>query len=132
MRGVDTNVLLRIVLIDDEKQAGIARRFTRQLARQGERLFVTSIALCEFVWVLQRGYGLSRARIADALERLLESDLVVAEHDDEAREALRIYRGGRGDFADHLIGLQSKSAGCHDTVTFDRDLDGLAGFSLLR
>ncbi len=96
MRGVDTNIfiLLRMVLLDDEKRAAAVRRLTRRLARGNEPLFVTSIALCEFVWVLQRGYGLSHARIADTLEQLLESNLVVAQHEDEAREALGLYRGG--------------------------------------
>jgi predicted nucleic-acid-binding protein len=131
MRGADTNILLRIVLLDDEKQAAAVRRLTRRLARENEPLFVTSIALCEFVWVLQRGYGLSRARIADTLEQMLESDLVVAQHEDEAREALGLYRSGPGDFSDHMIGLLSRSAGCRDTVTFDRALRGLEGFSLL-
>jgi predicted nucleic-acid-binding protein len=131
MRGVDTNVLLRMVLLDDEKQAAAVGRFTRQLARRNEPLFVTSIALCEFVWVLQRGYSQSRARIADALEKLLESDLVIAQNEDEAREALGLYRAGRGDFADYLIGLLGRSAGCRDTATFDRDLKGVEGFSLL-
>ena len=127
MRGVDTNVLLRMVLLDDEKQAAAARR----LARGNERLFVTSIALCEFVWVLQRGYGLSRERIADTLEKLLQSDLIVAQDEDATREALAHYRGGRSDFADCLIGLLSQAAGCRDTVTFDRALKGLDGFTLL-
>lgn len=127
MRGVDTNVLLRMVLLDDEKQSASARR----LARGNERLFVTSIVLCEFVWVLQRGYALSREQIADTLEKLLQSDLIEAQDEDAAREALALYRGGRGDFADRLIGLLSQSAGCQDTVTFDRALKGLEGFTLL-
>lgn len=131
MRGVDKNILLRMVLLDDEKQAAAVRRLTRRLARENEPVFVTSIALCEFVGVLQRGYGLSRARIADTLEQLLESDLVVAQHEEETRQALALYRAGRGDFADRLIGLLSRSAGCRDTVTFDRGLKGLEGFTLL-
>lgn len=127
MRGVDTNVLLRMVLFDDEKQAAAAQR----LARGNEPLFITSIALCEFVWVLRRGYGLSRERIADTLENLLQSDLIVAQDQDAAREALSLYRRGQADFADCLIGLLSRAAGCRDTVTFDRALKGLEGFTLL-
>ena len=41
------------------------------------------------------------------------------------------FRPGRADFADYLLGWQSLSAGCADTVTFDRKLNGAAGFALL-
>jgi predicted nucleic-acid-binding protein len=131
MRGVDTNVLLRLVLVDDHEQVKAVRRLTQELARSNEPLFVPSIVFCEFVWVLRRVYKLSRTEIADAIEKLLESDHVAAERSDETREALDLYRGGPGDFSDYLIGLVSRSAGCRDTVTLDRSLTG-AGFSVLR
>lgn len=131
MRGVDTNVLLRLVLVDDHEQVRAVRRLTRELASANEALFVTSIVFCEFVWVLRRVYKLSRDEVADALEKLLESDHVVAERGDETRGALELYRAGPGDFADYLIGLVSTSAGCRDTVTFDQSIEGAEGFSVL-
>jgi predicted nucleic-acid-binding protein len=132
MRGIDTNVLLRLVLEDDHDQARAVRRLTHELVRVSEPLFVTSIVFCEFVWVLHRVYKLSRASIADALQKLVESDQLIAEHGDETREAMELYRIGPGDFADYMIGLVSQSAGCRDTVTFDRSLAGSVGFSILR
>ena len=131
MRGVDTNVLLRLALVDDHEQVRAVRRLTRELAHANEPLFVPSIVFCEFVRVLRRVYKLSRDEVADAIEQLLESDHVVAEHGDETREALEFYRAGPGDFADYLIGLVSRSAGCRDTVTFYRSLAGAEGFSVL-
>jgi predicted nucleic-acid-binding protein len=132
MRGVDTNVLLRLVLVDDPEQGKVVQLLVRELVRANEPLFATSVVLCEFVWVLQRGYRLSRDQIADTLEKLLESEHLVPEHSDETREALIRYRAGRGDFADYLIGLVSRSAGCRDTVTFDRSLTAVEGFAVLR
>ena len=38
---------------------------------------------------------------------------------------------GKGDFSDHLIGEISRHAGCRDTVTFDRDLRQVTGFSVI-
>jgi predicted nucleic-acid-binding protein len=131
MRGLATNVLLRLVLVDDHEQVRAVRRLTKELAHANEPLFVPSIVFCEFVWVLRRVYKLSREEIADALDKLLESEHVVAERADETREALELYRAGPGDFADYLIGLVSRSAGCRDTVTFDRSLAGAEGFSVL-
>ena len=131
MRGAETNVLLRLVLLDDEDQARTVERLVKRLASQGETLYVTSIVLCELCWVLRRGYGRTRTEIADAVEQLLASHLVIAEHSDECRGAAKLYREGRGDFADYLIGLIHQSAGCRDTVTFDRALRPAAGFTLL-
>jgi predicted nucleic-acid-binding protein len=132
MRGVDTNVLLRLVLADDPNQVKIVRRLTQELVRANEPLFAASIVLCEFVWVLQRVYKLSRGEIADAIDKLLESNHVTVEHADETQEALGLYRTGPGDFADYLIGLVGRSAGCRDTVTFNRSLAGAEGIAVLR
>ena len=131
MRGADTNVLLRLVLFDDEGQARSVERLVKRLSRQGEPLYVTSIVLCESCWVLQNSYGRTRTEIADAVEQLLASDLVIAEHSDECRGATNLYREGRGNFAHYLIGAIHQSADCRDTVTFDRALRSTAGFTLL-
>jgi predicted nucleic-acid-binding protein len=131
MRGADTNVLVRMVLLDDEDQAKIVERLTKRLSSQGEPLFVTSIVLCEFAWVLHRRYRRSRTEIAEAIEQFLESDLIVVEYSSQSRDAAALYRVGPGDYADYLIGLIGASAGCRDTVTFDRALRTASGFTLL-
>ena len=131
MRGVDTNVLLRLVLLDDEDQSKAVSRLIKRLSLRSESLLVTSIVLCEFCWVLHRSYRRSRTEIADAVEHLLSSNLIIAEHPDESRSAVRLYRQGPGGFADYLIGLIHQSAGCRDTVTFDRSLRSAPGFTML-
>jgi predicted nucleic-acid-binding protein len=131
MRGVDTNVLLRFALLDHREQVTAVRRLMRDLARENEPIFVASIVFCEFVWVLRRVYKAPPDEIADALGKLLETNHLVAEHPNETREALDLYRIGPGDFADYLIGLVARSAGCRDTVTFDRSLAGAEGFEVL-
>ena len=124
-------MLLRLVLFDDERQARTVERLVKRLSSQGETIYVTSIVLCELCWVMRSGYGRSRTEIADAVEQLLASEFVIAEHSDECRGAVNLYREGRGDFADYLIGLIHQSVGCRDTVTFDRALRSTAGFTLL-
>jgi predicted nucleic-acid-binding protein len=103
----------------------------KQLSLRGESLLVTSIVLCEFCSVLHRSYRRPRTEIADAVEHLLSSDLIIAEHPDESRNAAILYREGPEGFADYLIGLIHQSAGCRDTVTFDRALRSAPGFTLL-
>lgn len=130
MRGLDTNVLLRPIAQDDPSQAAVVEKFFREVEAQGERLFVSTIVLCEICWAL-RGYGYSRSEIAATVERLLATALFELQDRELVRRALMQYREGRADFADYLIGWQSRHAGCLDTVTFDRKLEGALGFVLL-
>lgn len=132
MRGLDTNVLLRFLTADDPVQAERVDALFAAAERSGERFFVGVIALCELSWTLRgRPYRLDRARIAAVLEGILDTSLIEVQDRGLVRRALAEFRLGRADFADYLLGLQTESAGCAGTVTFDRALREVAGFSLL-
>ncbi len=127
MIGLDTNVLLRYLLRGDPAQAA---RADREIER-GERFLIDGIVLCEVVWVLEVGYGLSRGDVAAALERILGTAQFEIEAKDLALAALDDFRGSTADFSDCLIGRRNRAAGAEETVTFDRSLKGLPGFRLL-
>ena len=132
MRGLDTNVLLRFLTADDPLQAECVGALFAAAERSGERFFVSIIALCELSWTLRgQPYRLDRGQIATVLERILDTSLIEVQDRGLVRRALADFRPGRADFADYLLGWQSLSAGCADTVTFDRKLNGAAGFALL-
>lgn len=131
MRGADTNILTRLALVDDERQHAIAVQFADGQRLRGEPIFVTGIALCEFVWVLESRYRLPRDRVAQALQQLMDSELTTIDNRKAVSVALRRYKAGPADFADYLIGEISLAAGCDDVVTFDRKLSGAEGFTLL-
>ena len=131
MLALDTNVLVRLVLQDDEAQARVAERLVIKARHAGESLFVGDVVLCEFVWVLTRRAGLSRAEIADALERVLRTELIVVSDTEVVERALDAYREGSGDFADYLIREQARLSGATEVATFDRALKGEDGFRLL-
>ena len=63
MTGLDTNVLVRYLVRDEPAQAA---RATRELERDA-RFLIGSVVLCELVWVLDAGYGLSRPEIGTTL-----------------------------------------------------------------
>lgn len=132
MRGVDTNVLVRLVTGDDPEQSRAARELVEGAEARRERLHIAPIVLCELVWVLRgKGYGHSWDEVAEVLERLLQTEVFVVGERDLVQQAAAATRTGRGDFSDHLIGLENRRAGCADTVTFDRDLEHQAGFAVL-
>ncbi len=131
MIGVDTNVLLRALVQDDPAQGRRVALLAERTIRAEDTLFVDDVVVCETVWTLRAGYGLTRERIANVIQDLIETALFVFEDRNLLREALRAYRTGPGDFADYLIGLRNARAGCDHTVTFDRALKAHESFVLL-
>src|SRR5258708_33278514 len=69
---VDTNVLVRAVVRDDERQA----RTAAKLLKEAEIIAVSLPCLCELVWVLRRVYNFGQQDISAALEALLNASNV--------------------------------------------------------
>lgn len=109
----DTNVLIRAAVQDDPQQA---RRADKAL-READLVAVSVPALCEFVWVLRRGYKTSVSDVSDAIHRLMNSANVVMNR--PAVEAgLRVLDAG-GDFADGAIAYEGEWLGAEEFVSFD-------------
>lgn len=132
MIGLDTNILIRLIVEDDLEQAAAAGRLLREAAVTGETAFVGDAVLCEIVWVLESSYGASRADVSVALADLLSNPLFSFEDRDAVVSALDSYRRGEAGFADLLIGFKAKAHGARTTYTFDRPLSRLPGFSRLK
>jgi predicted nucleic-acid-binding protein len=131
MRGLDTNVLVLYLTLDDAAQAAVATKVIEDAARTGEPLFVSPVVLCEVVWVLEAAYRLGRDEVLGAVEAILRTAQLHFEDKDVLWLALSDYRDGPGDFADYVIGRSGAAAGCASTVTFDRDLSSSALFEVL-
>jgi predicted nucleic-acid-binding protein len=74
---------------------------------------------------------LTRAEVADILEKVLAREVFVFDRERTIERAVRLYRRGRADFSDHLLGEVASALGCRDTVTFDKALKGAVGFTIL-
>jgi len=131
MIALDTNVLVRLVLQDDETQARAAERLVVKARREQTHLFVADVVWCELVWVLTRRTGLSRDDIAAALDQLLRTELIVVAVPAVIERSLAAYRKGKGDFADYLVREQARAIDAGDVVTFDRALKGEDGFRVI-
>ncbi len=128
MIGLDTNVLVRYLTQDDPSQAAKASRVID--AAEGGELFVSSVVVCELVWVLEDSYDQKRDQIAQVLERLLLTGQLTFESKDLLWQVLADYRQGKGDLADYMIGRLAQRAGAPETLTFDRALKGSQFFRL--
>ena len=112
--AADTNVVVRYLVCDDAAQAEVAAR----AIEQAEVVALSTVVLCEVVWVLRRAYRYGTGEVAGVLRRLIESRGV--EVDRPLAEAGLAALAAGGDFADGVILAEAGRARCDRLVTFDR------------
>ncbi len=87
MTGIDTNVLVRYLVEDDPDQADRVHRWLANCRTTGERVYLSTIVLCEMTWVLQSVFAKSRSEIHDAVAELPNTDVFEVEEPDSVRAA---------------------------------------------
>jgi predicted nucleic-acid-binding protein len=128
MIGIDTNLLVRHLVQDDEAQAKLADGFLQRNCTAEDPGFVNSIVLCELVWTLERTYGYARSDIARMLDNLFITRELHIENRPLAISALGRFKSSNIEFSDALICEGNIAAGCTATATFDRKAARQAGF----
>lgn len=126
MIGLDTNVLVRFLIQDDPEQ-GRAATALIETCREDDPGFIAREVIVELVWVLERGYKLSKDTIAAALDGLLGAAELIVEDSDRVARAVSAYKEDGFGFADVLIISAALGAGCTTTYTFDRKAAQMAG-----
>jgi len=130
--ALDTNVLVRFLVRDDEKQAqAVFARFKRA-EQTRETLLVPLLVVLETIWVLESAYDKSRREILDALEDL--TMLPILEFEKQAVVGRLLEEGRRNpcDLPDLLIALSAQAGGCGSCLTFDRQASKHPFFQLLK
>jgi len=79
MIGLDTNILVRFLTQDDPIQSPRATEIIERRLTEENPGFVSIVAMVETVWVLDRAYRLAANEIAAAVERMLQTDVLVVE-----------------------------------------------------
>ena len=128
MLGIDTNVLVRFLVRDDEAQFERARKLIKRELAAGRRVFVSQLVLMETEWVLRSRYSLPKTSIIETVSNLLDAADVRFEEEPAIEEALSVWKDTASDFADCLIGAQNRRLGCRATATFDVKASKLPGF----
>ena len=131
MIALDTNVLVRFLMRDDEKQASAANELLSSLTvdRPG---FVCREVVVELVWVLERAYGFPRDQIADVLEHLVSTEVLVIEAADDVAQAAFRYRTVSTGFSDLMILAAAERAQALSMYTFDQKAARQEGVVLLQ
>jgi predicted nucleic-acid-binding protein len=126
--ALDTNVLVRYLAQDDREQARVATRFIEEHLTADDPGFVSTIVLCEIIWVLESCYGSKRPDVVSIVKALLDTRQIVVTEAKAVRAALN-HSGV--DLVDAIIHEVGRSRQCQRTVTFDRKFARLAGVDLL-
>jgi len=131
MIGLDTNILVRYIAQDDAVQSPVATQIIEHRLTEEHPGYISLVTMAETVWVLDRSYGLSAAEIAAAVERILQTDVLFVQNEQEVFTAMVALKTGAGSFSDGLIGALGRRAGCAATLTFDKKARRLKEFQIV-
>ena len=110
----DTNVLVRAITGDDERQSKLAQA---ALAK-ADAIALAIPVLCELVWVLSQAYKVGDADIAETIRRLVSSANVLVNR--PAVDAGLAMLDAGGDFADGVIAYEGSWLGAGTFLSFDK------------
>ncbi len=144
MIAIDTNVLLRYLLDDDDLQAEKARR----LFNANKKILITDVVLAETIWTLKgKRYNAKKEDLTAIVFGLLAEPHVVFENQQAVWYALNDYMNAQpiktangtkqADFADALISHKAQAVATQQgetywgTYTFDKAALAINGTVLL-
>jgi predicted nucleic-acid-binding protein len=127
MLGIDTNVVVRLVVADDAEQTRRARKLIDQALGRNESVLVSLLVLLESEWVLRSRYRFSRGALLSIFRALLEARELSFEDEPALEEALFHWKDSPCGFSDCLIAAHNRQMGYRATATFDAKAARLPG-----
>ena len=118
---LDTNIVIRLLVRDNEEQFIIAEAFFKDLELGRKSAILLEIIVGEIIYVLKSVYKQKKALIKSQLELLFEYDYLHIENRYIMREALKVYTLKNIDFADAILCAKNKLEG-HEVFSFDKDI----------
>ena len=131
MIGLDTNVVLRLLLNDDLKQRQRAVKAIQQAKGLAVRVTITLAVVLEMEWVLRSIAKMTKPQVLSVFDLLLESYDIEIDNEKALEQALHIYANAAADFAECLFLAQYQRMGCQTMLTFDAKAARMAGVQLV-
>ena len=131
MPGLDTNVLVRWLVGDDDDQAARAQRLFDAARTSQVPLFIPGTVALELEWVLRSRYLFDKAIVLQTFNALLETQELEFQGEAALERALHLYRQGNAEFADCLHAGTCGAADRAPLVTFDEKAARLPGIELV-
>lgn len=132
MKGVDTNILVRFLVGDDEQQAKKVYELFKKVEADKKELFVPATVVLELIWVLESAYGVSRDDLIETIGELLLMPILKFEHQSALQQFGQLAQSATGDLSDLLIGCCARECGFAPLLTFDKKASKSDLFELLK
>ena len=132
MKALDTNVLVRFLVKDDERQAKAVYKIFKQAESNVDVFFIPTLVLLETIWVLDSVYEITRKEILDSVDELLLMPILEFDAQSAIRSFISSARENRADLSDLLIAHYAKYSGCDSVITFDKRATKMELFELLK
>jgi predicted nucleic-acid-binding protein len=116
---VDTSVILRILIKDDELKAKAAVNLLKSAGEKGLVLYLLPVAVLETVWVLEKVYSFSRKAVQEVVEAVINTPELKIEQEAVFRKALKAYVEKNIKFADAVMGYWGLANGYTTVFTYD-------------
>jgi predicted nucleic-acid-binding protein len=132
MKALDTNVLVRFLVRDDEQQAKTIYRIFKQAESDKEALFVPLLVVLETIWVLESVYKIPRQEILGSINELILMPILEFEAQSAILSFVSSALETKMDLSDLLIANSARFSGCECVLTFDKSTSNFGLFELLR
>ena len=126
--GIDTSVVLRLLVGEPAAQARAARSRLEKALAQGETVLVCDLVIAEAYFALHHHYGVPKDEARQLLAELLGSGVVQA---DPPEALLALEKSPGAGLVDRLVHTRYRSRGAI-TLTFERKQAALEGAQRLR
>lgn len=120
MKGIDTNILVRFLVGDDEIQAKKVYNIFKKAESSKKELFVPLLVIFELIWVLESVYEIARNEILDCIGDLMLMPILKFEHQSALQNFTRKAGDNSYDLSDLLIAQSARNQGCETVITFDK------------
>ena len=131
MVGVDTNILVRFLVGDDEKQANKVYKLFKSIENDKDELFVPTLVILELIWVLESVYEIVRSDILDSVSQLILMPIFKFENLTVIQKFIFEAQQSKFDLSDLLIAHSANINGCEVILTFDKKASKYKYFDLL-
>jgi predicted nucleic-acid-binding protein len=125
MKLIDANILLRLFLEDDQRQAEAVEKLLRGAFQDKKKLFVSDLTIAEVVWILEKKKSMPPDVISRILQSALEDERLHFEHQQRLLTALAWYGSRKVDFIDAYQAALVQEKKLEAVVSFDRDFSRL-------
>ena len=128
---IDTSVILRLLVRDDDIKRKAVERLLKEAINKGEALYVLPVAIMETVFVLEKVYKIDRKKIREMLEAILNTPVLRIEMDSVFRKAIKVYEEKNVKFADAVMGYWGLEKGFSVAYTYDeKDFKRIEGLEV--